>query len=51
MPLQSAVSAEVKKSVGEDSCVSFKDKSMTVSLKDVVVAGVQQLLCTDLSRK
>lgn len=51
MPLQHAVSAEVKKSVGEDFCVFFKDKSMTVSLKGVVVAVVQQLLYTDLSRK
>lgn len=38
--LQSAVSAEMKKGVGEDACVSLEE-SMAVSLKGVVVAGLQ----------
>lgn len=40
----------MKKGVGEDFCVSLKE-GMTVSLKGVVVAGVQQSLHSDLSRK
>lgn len=38
--LQSAVSADKKKGVGEDVCVSLEE-SMTVSLKGIVVAGLQ----------
>jgi len=38
--LRGAVSAEVKKGLGEDFCVSLTE-SMAVSLQGVVVAGVQ----------